>query len=153
MDNLIRFFMRAIKPMSFSEMEVSGGGSEASSGGGTAVAESKPVDSGISNNFSWKSQLSPDFANSATMQKFSDDKSGFNEAVKSHLSLEQLLGHEKVPIPKGQDDVEGWNRFSKAMGIPDKAELYGLPDANIPDTMKGLAFDKNKFARRFTLLS
>jgi hypothetical protein len=96
--------------------------------------------------FSWKSQLAPDFANSPTMQKFSDDKAGFNEAVKSHLSLEQLLGHEKVPIPKGPDDTEGWNRFQKAMGIPEKAELYGLGDVEVPESMKGMTFDKQTFA-------
>jgi hypothetical protein len=96
--------------------------------------------------FSWKGQLAPDFVNSPTMQKFSDDKAGFNEAVKSHLSLEQLLGHEKVPIPKGPEDAEGWNRFNKAMGIPEKAELYGLPDVEIPASMKGMTFDKNQFA-------
>src|SRR3990167_7826036 len=73
----------------------------------TPVTQTPAVDS-----FSWKSQLAPDFANSPTMQKFSDDKSGFNEAVKSHLSLEHLLGHEKVPIPKGPEDKEAWNIFS-----------------------------------------
>ena len=96
--------------------------------------------------FNWKSQLSGDFAKSPTMQKFEDTQAGLNEAVKSHLSLEQLLGHEKVPIPKGPEDAEGWNRFSKAMGIPDKAEAYGLPDAEIPESLKGITFDKQKFA-------
>jgi len=96
--------------------------------------------------FSWKSQLSPDFANSPTIQKFADTKEGFNNAIKSHLSLEQMLGHEKVPIPKGDDDKEGWNHFSKAMGIPNRAEEYGLPDAEIPESMKGMTFDKSKFA-------
>ena len=73
---------------------------------------------------------------------------GLNKALQSYGNLEQLLGHEKVPIPKDVNDVEGWNRFSKAMGIPDKAEGYGLPDANIPKDMaeKGLTLDKNQFA-------
>jgi hypothetical protein len=80
------------------------------------------------------------------MQKFSDDKSGFNEAVKSHLSLEQMLGHEKVPVPKGgfNEDKEGWDRFAKAMGVPDKAEAYGLADADIPPEMEGLNFNKQE---------
>jgi hypothetical protein len=99
--------------------------------------------------FSWKGNLAPDFANSPTMQKFSDDKAGFNEAVKSHLSLEQMLGHEKVPVPKGDfaQDKEGWDRFAKAMGVPDKAEAYGLPDAEIPPEMQGLNFNKQEFAQ------
>jgi hypothetical protein len=97
-------------------------------------------------NFSWKSQLSPDLMNSPTLQKFDDSPEGLKKAVESHLSLEKLLGHEKVPIPKSADDVEGWNRFSKAMGIPDKAEGYGLSDVDLPGNMKELSFDKNKFA-------
>jgi hypothetical protein len=118
------------------------------SAGTTSVTPSAPVATG-GDSFSWKSNLAPDFANSPTMQKFSDDKAGFNEAVKSHLSLEQMLGHEKVPVPKGgfNEDKEGWDRFSKAMGVPDKAELYGLPDAEVPKEMEGLQFNKQEFSQ------
>lgn len=96
--------------------------------------------------FSWKGQLGSDVMNSPLVQKFEDTQDGMNKAFESHANLEQLLGHEKVPIPKGVEDVEGWNRFSKAMGIPDKAEGYGLPDANLPESMKGMTIDKNQFA-------
>jgi len=80
------------------------------------------------------------------LQKFEDTPEGLNKAIESHANLEKLLGHEKVPIPKDINDVEGWNRFSKAMGIPDKAENYGLPDAALPESMKGITIDKNQFA-------
>lgn len=96
--------------------------------------------------FSWKTQLPSDFQNSPTLKKFEDTKDGFKEAVRSHLELERLLGYEKVPIPKGKDDSAAWSIFSKAMGIPEKPDGYGLPDAVIPDTMKGLTFDKAKFS-------
>ena len=96
--------------------------------------------------FTWKSQLAPDFAGSPTIKKFPDTKEGFNEAVKSHLSLEKLLGNEKVPIPKGKDDLAARALFNKAMGIPDKPDGYALPDIQVPDSMKGLTFDKVKFA-------
>lgn len=95
---------------------------------------------------SWKANLAPDYANSPTMKKFADTKEGLNQAVQSHLSLEKLLGHEKVPIPKGKDDVEGWSIFSKAMGVPETAEGYALDDPKIPDSMKNFTFDKGKFA-------
>ena len=96
--------------------------------------------------FSWKSQIDKDLASSPTLQKFADTSEGLGEAVKSYASLEKLLGHEKVPIPKDANDVEGWSRFSKAMGIPDKAEGYGLPDVDIPENLKGLSFNKQQFA-------
>ena len=96
--------------------------------------------------FNWKGQLNPDFSNSPTIKKFPDTKEGFNEAVKSHLSLEKLLGNEKVPIPKGKDDLVARSIFNKAMGIPDKPDGYALPDIDVPESMKGMTFDKTKFA-------
>lgn len=96
--------------------------------------------------FDWKSNITPDLANSPMMQKFPNTKEGLNEAIKSHLSLEKLLGHEKVPVPKGADDIEGWNAFSKAFKIPEKAEGYGLEDAKVPDHLKGMTFDKANFS-------
>ncbi len=94
----------------------------------------------------WKSGLSEDIKGSPLLKKFEDTPDGLNQAFSSHANLEQLLGHDKVPIPKDMEDIEGWNRFSKAMGIPDKAEGYGLPDANLPDSMKGITLDKDQFA-------
>jgi hypothetical protein len=94
----------------------------------------------------WKSGINTDLRNSPLLSKFEDTPEGLNKALESHANLEKLLGHEKVPIPKDANDVEGWNRFSKAMGIPDKAEQYGLPDAKLPDSMKDITIDKNKFA-------
>ena len=95
---------------------------------------------------SWKSALRTDLRDSPLAKKFDDTPDGLNKALESHANLEKLLGHEKVPIPKDVNDIEGWNRFSKAMGIPDKAQGYGLPDATLPDSMKGITIDKNKFA-------
>jgi len=112
----------------------------------TQTATSDSTAQKAQNDFSWKSQLSADFANSPTMKKFPDNKEGFNEAIKSHLSLEKMLGHEKVPVPKSKDDQEAWSIFNKAMGIPDKPDGYALEDAKIPEDMKGMTFDKAKFA-------
>lgn len=96
--------------------------------------------------FSWKSQLGPDLANSPTLQKFEDSKEGLSKAFESHHNLEKLLGHEKVPIPKGPEDVEGRARLFKALGVPEKPEGYALPDATIPESLKGLTFDKQRFS-------
>ena len=95
---------------------------------------------------SWKSSVRTDLKDSPLLQKFEDTPDGLNKALESHANLEKLLGHDKVPIPKDVNDIEGWNRFSKALGIPDKATGYGLPDPTYPDDMKGMAIDKNKFA-------
>ncbi len=97
--------------------------------------------------FSWKSSLPTDFVNSPTMQKFTDDKDGLAKAVQSHLSLEKLLGHDKVPIPKDDKDILAQQVFNKAIGVPDSPEGYQLPDVNVPEGLKGVTFDKNAFAQ------
>jgi len=45
---------------------------------------------------------------------------------KSYLNLEKLLGREKVPVPAGDDDEEGWQRWYAATGRPEKPEDYEL---------------------------
>jgi hypothetical protein len=105
-----------------------------------------PVTTAEPESFSWKSKLNSDMQKSPTLQKFPDDADGLVKAVDAHLNLERLLGHEKVPIPKGDNDVEGWARYSKAMGIPDKADGYALADVDIPAPLKGITFDKKSFA-------
>jgi len=116
-----------------------------------AVAEpvtpvAAPVSEPMVPTMTWKDKLGADLRGSPLMGKFEDTAEGLNAAFESHANLEQLLGHEKVPIPQGPEDVEGWNRFSKAMGIPDAAENYGLADAQLPESMAGITIDKNKFA-------
>lgn len=110
-----------------------------------AVTAAPAVDVGTST-FVWKDKLSGDLSKAPLLQKFDNDMEGLNKAFESHVGLEKLLGHDKVPIPKGPEDIEGWNRYSKAMGIPDKAEAYGLPDAQVPDSIKNMTFDKKQFA-------
>jgi hypothetical protein len=94
----------------------------------------------------WKNALRSDLKNSPLGQKFDDTPEGLNQMLESHSNLEQMLGHDKVPIPKGPEDAEGWNRYSKAMGIPDTAEGYGLADAKLPDSMEGISMNKGQFA-------
>lgn len=67
-----------------------------------------------------------------------------NKLVESYANLEKLLGHEKVPLPKGPEDKEGWARFNKAMGIPEKAEAYGLKDVTVPEGMEALKLNDGK---------
>jgi len=96
--------------------------------------------------FTWKDKVGVDLANSPTLKKFEDTTEGLIESVKSHLNLEQLLGHEKVPLPKDENDAEGIARFNKALGVPETAEGYKLTDPTLPEEMKGLTFDKTAFA-------
>jgi hypothetical protein len=50
------------------------------------------------------------------------------EMAVGYRHLEKLVGGEKVPLPKGETDTEGWDRVYKALGRPAKPEDYQLPD-------------------------
>ena len=67
----------------------------------------------------WKDSLTADNKGFISSKDYADSAEGLNGLVQSYANAEKLIGHEKVPIPKGPEDVEGWNRFSKALGIPD----------------------------------
>jgi hypothetical protein len=96
--------------------------------------------------FTWKSQLNSDLQKSPTLQKFDDSPEGLQKSVESYLQLEKLLGHNKVPVPKDANDKEAWAQYSKAFGIPETADGYGLPDVSTPDELQGLTFDKQEFS-------
>lgn len=52
-------------------------------------------------------------------------------ALKSHWSLERLMGADKagrtVMLPKDENDAEGWKALSAKLGVPENADGYKLP--------------------------
>jgi hypothetical protein len=110
----------------------------------------KEVPSAIAQNAQqqgWKNHVRTDLKDSPLIKKFEDTPEGLNKALESHANLEKLLGHEKVPLPKDEKDVEGWARLNKALGVPENPDGYKLPDAQIPDSIKDLTFDKKTFSQ------
>jgi len=95
--------------------------------------------------FSWKGNIGEDLSKAPGLGKFEDTKEGLAELGKSYVNLEKLLSHEKVPLPKGPDDAEGRAAFNKAIGVPDTAEGYHLPDAKMMGSLEEAAFDKGTF--------
>lgn len=112
----------------------------------TAQAETPAEVSVPAQTFNWKSTLRPDLKDSTLAQKFDDSPEGLNKAFESHAGLEKLLGHEKVPVPKDDKDVEGWSRYKKAFGIPEKPDGYKLTDIKLPQALEGQGVDKAKFS-------
>jgi hypothetical protein len=70
---------------------------------------------------SWKDSLPDDLKSNSTLDRF-DTSEGI---VRSYLNLEKLIGTEKVPVPK-EGDNEGWDRYYKAGGRPEKPDEYGF---------------------------
>lgn len=63
------------------------------------------------------------------------------ELANGYRNLEKLLGGEKVPLPKGAEDKEGWARVYDALGRPKSADDYGLavPEGGSPEFAKAAA--------------
>lgn len=57
-----------------------------------------------------------------------------SELAVGYKNLEKLLGGEKLPMPKGAEDKEGWGRVYDALGRPKAADDYKLP---VPEGDKG----------------
>lgn len=95
--------------------------------------------------FSWKSKVGADLSKAPSLGKFQDTPEGLAEVAKSYVNLEKLLGHEKIPLPKGPEDVEGRAAFNKAIGVPPTPEQYNLPDAHAPKELGNAAFNKEAF--------
>lgn len=77
----------------------------------------------------WHSQLNEEYKNHPSIQKFTD----VNGMAKSYLSLESLMGQEKVPVPKNPDDTNAWNIVHKAFGVPDSPDKYDLKIEGVED--------------------
>jgi len=99
--------------------------------------------------FSWKSQVGEDLSKAPSLGKFEDTKAGLAEVAKSYVNLEKLLGHEKVPLPKGPEDAEGRAAFNKAIGVPSAPEKYALPDKEMPGGLEAASADKDTFQQVF----
>jgi len=52
------------------------------------------------------------------------------DLANGYRNLEKLVGVDKLPMPKGDDDAEGWNRVYDRLGRPATAQDYKLP---VPD--------------------
>lgn len=63
------------------------------------------------------------------------------ELANGYRNLEKLLGGEKIPMPKGADDKEGWARVYDSLGRPKSADDYGLqlPEGGNGDFLKAAA--------------
>ena len=52
------------------------------------------------------------------------------DIVQGYRNLEKLVGNEKVPLPKGEQDAEGWERVFTALGRPTTPDAYKLLDSD-----------------------
>lgn len=68
----------------------------------------------------WYSTLNEEYRNHPSITKFSDA----NGLAKSYLNLESLMGRDKIPVPKDENDTNAWSIYNKAFNVPNSAEDY-----------------------------
>ena len=91
----------------------------------------------------WYASLEGDFKDHPSIQKFDN----VNGLAKSYLSLEKMMGQDKIVMPKDETDTEGWNSLYGRLGVPETAEGYGLVQPeNVPEGLSDAQMDTKAFA-------
>lgn len=87
----------------------------------------------------WRAQLPEELRGNPSLGKLSD----VNSLAQSYVNLEKLLGSEKVPLPKGDNDTDGWSRLYTTLGRPEAADKYAIDKPTVPDGMD-LPYDEGE---------
>ena len=70
-----------------------------------------------------------DLKNNPTLKKYESQE----EANRGHLKLQESFGMEKQVWPKDENDTERWAEVNKRLGVPEKADGYGLKAISNPE--------------------
>ncbi len=88
----------------------------------------------------WYDGMSEDLRNNPTVQKYKTNE----DQVKAHLELQSLLGHEKIALPKDENDTAAIKNFNKAVGVPEEVSGYELTVPTV-EGMEGVEFGLDEF--------
>ena len=89
----------------------------------------------------WYSSLPEDLRDNPNIQKFK----GPEGLAKSYLELSTLLGHEKVPIPKDENDLAAIAHLDKVRGVPEDPKGYELKAPEAPQGLEEMTFGMDEF--------
>lgn len=82
-----------------------------------------------------RSWLPEDMRESADLSRYKSPA----DLAKAYRNLSNLVGREKVPLPKGDDDATGWDHLYNALGRPEKPDGYEIKaPEKLPD---GFVYD------------
>ena len=107
------------------------------------VEENLDPGAGATEGAAWYANLNSDFNNHPSIQKFND----VNGLAKSYLSLEKMMGQDKIVMPKDDNDIEGWNSMYSRLGVPETSDGYGLVQPEgVPEGLQDAQMDVKAFA-------
>ena len=85
----------------------------------------------------WKDSLPEEIRNDPSLETIQD----IPNLAKSYVNAQKLVGADKVILPKGEEDVDGWNRVFEKLGRPESPDKYTIEPPenlkNIPELEKG----------------
>lgn len=66
------------------------------------------------------------------------------DALKSYAELERQFHGDKLPLPKDENDADGWNKVYAKLGRPEKPDDYKAPQGADEAAVKALAPELHK---------
>lgn len=113
-----------------------GAGGSGGEGGGEGGAGGGEGGSGGDIKYNYPEGLDDSYHGNATLLKYADKEGNFNNAeiAKALIHASSTLGADKMVVPNKNFTSEQWTEHFRKMGVPEKAEDYGLKN-NIPQGM------------------
>ncbi len=100
----------------------------------TQPAESAPLPAAASApQFSWKNHLAKEYMDEGAVKVFQDSPEGLNNAMKSLLHSQKMIGADKIPVPGKNATPEQWSEVYKKLGLPESVDKYEVP---VPQNLK-----------------
>lgn len=121
-----------------------------STGAGTGQTEAGTGQTNQNNTgANWRDGLPEDIRSLQTLEKFKDESEMISMPVnvaRSYIAAEQLIGRDKIPVPKTPEE---WESAYTRLGRPDTPELYTLPVVEtLPKELKTAVEEDAKWFRK-----
>jgi len=106
------------------------GGEGAGEEGAAAVGEGGAAGKGAAPAAGdWKEKLDVSIKNHPSLESFKTPE----EAIKAYVAVQPLIGREKLPVPKDENDTQALDLIADRLGRPKTPDEYKLPDVKYPE--------------------
>ena len=83
----------------------------------------------------WYSGATPELQGLVEKKGWKD----LSDSLKSYAELEKQFHGDKIPLPKDENDADGWNKVYTKLGRPEKPEDYKAPEGTDEAMVKALS--------------
>jgi hypothetical protein len=111
-------------------------GGQGQQGGATGASGA----TGAAANDKWYSGAPPELQGLVEKKGWKD----LSDSLKSYAELEKQFHGDKLPLPKDENDADGWGKVYTKLGRPETPEGYKAPEGADEATVKALAPELHK---------